>query len=192
MPPVEPQGKLDQFFLLSQDLFCCIDFAGTLLSINPTFESLLGYQAEALLGRPCGVVVEPRDHPVIEAALARVCRGEKINAFDICALAVDGRRVWLEVSASAGEQVIYVIARDISRRKAVEKQLRRNQRLFRIAGETAHIGGWYMDLAVGLPVGGGVPPSRYACWPPAHAGGGDCFLHAKLSVAYSSRVYQLL
>ena len=134
MPPVEPQGKLDQFFLLSQDLFCCIDFAGTLLSINPTFESLLGYQAEALLGRPCGVVVEPRDHPVIEAALARVCRGEKINAFDICALAVDGRRVWLEVSASAGEQVIYVIARDISRRKAVEKQLRRNQRLFRIAG----------------------------------------------------------
>ena len=152
MPPVEPQGKLDQFFLLSQDLFCCIDFAGTLLSINPTFESLLGYQAEALLGRPCGVVVEPRDHPVIEAALARVCRGEKINAFDICALAVDGRRVWLEVSASAGEQVIYVIARDISRRKAVEKQLRRNQRLFRIAGETAHIGGWYMDLAVGLPI----------------------------------------
>ena len=152
MPPVEPQGKLDQFFLLSQDLFCCIDFAGTLLSINPTFESLLGYQAEALLGRPCGVVVEPRNHPVIEAALARVCRGEKINAFDICALAVDGRRVWLEVSASAGEQVIYVIARDISRRKAVEKQLRRNQRLFRIAGETAHIGGWYMDLAVGLPI----------------------------------------
>lgn len=152
MPPVEPQGKLDQFFLLSQDLFCCIDFAGTLLSINPTFESLLGYQAEALLGRPCGVVVEPRDHPVIEAALARVCRGEKINAFDICALAVDGRRVWLEVFASAGEQVIYVIARDISRRKAVEKQLRRNQRLFRIAGETAHIGGWYMDLAVGLPI----------------------------------------
>ncbi|WP_243470546.1 PAS domain-containing protein [Vreelandella lionensis] len=193
MPPVEPQGKLDQFFLLSQDLFCCIDFAGTLLSINPTFESLLGYQAEALLGRPCGVVVEPRDHPVIEAALARVCRGEKINAFDICALAVDGRRVWLEVSASAGEQVIYVIARDITRRKAVEKQLRRNQRLFRIAVRQ-HISAAGIGFSGGAAdlVGGGVPPSRYACWPPAHAGGGDCFLHAKLSVAYSSRVYQLL
>ncbi|WP_311064509.1 EAL domain-containing protein [Halomonas sp. DWK9] len=151
MPSVEPQGKLDQFFLLSQDLFCCIDFAGTLLSVNPTFESLLGYSADALLGKPCGVVVEPRDHPVIEAALASLCRGENVSTFDVCARATDGRRVWLEVAASIGGQVIYVIARDITRRKAVEKQLRRNQRLFRIAGETAHIGGWYMELAVGMP-----------------------------------------
>lgn len=151
MPPVEPQGKLDQFFLLSQDLFCCIDFAGTLLSVNPTFTSLLGYQAEALLGKPCGIVVEPRDHPVIEAALTSLCRGEKVSTFDVCARTAEGRRVWLEVAASMGDQVIYVIARDITRRKAVEKQLRRNQRLFRIAGETAHIGGWYMELAVGIP-----------------------------------------
>lgn len=152
MPPVEPQGKLDPFFLLSQDLLCCIDFAGTLLSLNPTFESLLGYPAEALLGKPCGVVVEKRDHPVIEAALASLSRGEKVAAFDVCARTVDDQRVWLEVSASMGDRVIYVIARDITRRKAFEKQLRRNQRLFRIAGETAHIGGWYMDLAVGQPI----------------------------------------
>ncbi|KHJ51270.1 diguanylate cyclase [Vreelandella venusta] len=148
----EPQGKLDQFFLLSQDLFCCIDFAGKLLSVNPRFETLLGYDAAALLGRPCGVVVEPRDHPAIEDALARLCRGEKIEAFAVCALTADGRRVWIEVTASTGDQVIYVIARDITQRKAVEKQLRRNQRLFRIAGETAHIGGWYMDIAAGVPI----------------------------------------
>ncbi len=148
----EPQGKLDQFFLLSQDLFCCIDFAGKLLSVNPRFETLLGYEAASLLGKPCGVVVEPRDHPAIEEALARLCRGEKIEAFAVCAVTADGRRVWIEVTASTGDQVIYVIARDITQRKAVEKQLRRNQRLFRIAGETAHIGGWYVDTVNNVPV----------------------------------------
>ncbi|MGM2842418.1 hypothetical protein, partial [Bacillus cereus group sp. Bce002] len=66
--------------------------------------------ATALLGRPCGVVVEPRDHPAIEDALARLCRGEKIEAFAVCALTADGRRVWIEVTASTGDQVIYVIA----------------------------------------------------------------------------------
>ncbi|WP_016915464.1 sensor domain-containing protein [Vreelandella stevensii] len=148
----EPQGKLDQFFLLSQDLFCCIDFAGKLLSVNPRFETLLGYEASALLGKPCSVVVEPRDHPAIEEALARLCRGDKLDAFSVCALTADGRRVWIEVTASTGDQVIYVIARDITQRKAVEKQLRRNQRLFRIAGETAHIGGWYVDTVNNVPV----------------------------------------
>ncbi|WP_081194931.1 putative bifunctional diguanylate cyclase/phosphodiesterase [Halomonas sp. BC1] len=119
----EPQGKLDQFFLLSQDLFCCIDFAGKLLSVNPRFETLLGYDAAALLGRPCGVVVEPRDHPAIEEALARLCRGDKLDAFSVCALTADGRRVWIEVTVSTGDRVIYVIARDITQRKATERQL---------------------------------------------------------------------
>ncbi|AQU84318.1 MULTISPECIES: sensor domain-containing protein [unclassified Halomonas] len=152
MSPEDPQGRLDQFFLLSQDMFCCIDFAGTLLNVNPMLEELLGYTADEMLGRSCGKVVYSRDFPVIEAALARLRLGETLEAFDIRALASTGQLLWLEVTASVGGEVIYVIARDITRRKAVEKQLARNQRLFQIVGETALIGGWYVDLPKGLPV----------------------------------------
>ncbi|MGM0832497.1 MAG: sensor domain-containing protein [Pseudomonadota bacterium] len=152
MPFVNPQGKLDQFFLLSQDLFICIDFAGILLNINPMFENLLGYSTSEWVGKPCGKLVDHRDIPVIEEALSRLQSHKKVAPFDVRALTAEGKVVWLEVTAAAGDRVIYVIARDISRRKAVEKQLIRNQRLFQIAGETALIGGWYVDMAEGLPI----------------------------------------
>ena len=48
MSLVIPHGQLDQFFLLSRDLFCCIDIKGTLLQVNPAFETLLGYKRESL------------------------------------------------------------------------------------------------------------------------------------------------
>lgn len=152
MPLEEPHGQLDQFFLLSQDMFCCIDFAGTLLNVNPMFETLLGYSAAELVGRPCGKVIDPRDFTVIETALARLIQGEPIKAFDVRALTATRQLLWLEVTASVGEKVIYVIARDITRRKAIEKQLLRNQRLFKIVGDIALIGGWYVDRSVGLPI----------------------------------------
>ncbi|UXZ54076.1 EAL domain-containing protein [Halomonas sp. 7T] len=151
MPLEKPQGQLDQFFLLSQDLFCCIDAAGVLLNINPRFETLLGYSTEELLGRPCGKVIDPRDHPVIEAVLSRLHQGESIKAFDVRALTASRQLLWLEVTASVGEQVIYVIARDITRRKSIEKQMLRHQRLLEIAGESALIGGWYVDVVNSVP-----------------------------------------
>ncbi|TVU92528.1 EAL domain-containing protein [Vreelandella titanicae] len=147
-----PHGQLDQFFLLSRDLFCCIDFEGTLLQVNPAFETLLGYSPEKLIGRACGVVVDPLDHPVIEGALQRLNQGQKIAPFEVRAVSVTGKQHWLEVTASFGEGVIYVIARVITRRKAADEQLLRNQRLFKIAGETALIGGWYVDMADGKPI----------------------------------------
>ncbi|WP_083007690.1 sensor domain-containing protein [Halomonas sp. GT] len=152
MPVVKSQGKLDQFFLLSQDLFFSIDFAGILLNVNPMFETLLGYPASAWIGESCGKVVDRRDIPVIEEALARLQSQKKVPPFDVRAVTAEGKMVWLEVTAAVGEHVIYVIARDISRRKTVEKQLIRNQRLFQIAGETALIGGWYVDMAERLPI----------------------------------------
>ncbi|MBT2786634.1 MULTISPECIES: EAL domain-containing protein [unclassified Halomonas] len=152
MSLVLPQGQLDQFFLLSQDLFCCIDFEGTLLQVNPAFETLLGYSSEKLIGRACGVVVNSLDHPVIERALKRMHQGEKVIPFEVRAVSATGKQHWLEVTASFGDGVIYVIARVITRRKAADEQLLRNQRLFKIAGETALIGGWYVDMADGKPI----------------------------------------
>ncbi|WP_404472192.1 EAL domain-containing protein [Vreelandella venusta] len=152
MPLETPQGQLDQFFLLSQDLFCCIDTAGTLLNVNPRLETLLGYSSQALLGRPFNTVIDPHDHPVIETALAGVLQGKPLKALDVRALTEARQRLWLEVSASARGQVIYVIARDITWRRSIEKQMVRHQRLLEMAGESALIGGWYVDVVNSVPV----------------------------------------
>ncbi|MFB9868581.1 EAL domain-containing protein [Vreelandella sulfidaeris] len=151
MASVTPHCQLDQFFLLSQDLFCCIDFEGTLLQVNPAFVSRLEYPKEALLGRPCGVVINPLDHSVIENALMRMHQGENVTPFEVRAITATGKHHWLEISPSFGDGVIYVIARVVTRRKKAETQLLRNQQLFQIAGEAALIGSWYVDMAVGRP-----------------------------------------
>ncbi|WP_447956706.1 sensor domain-containing protein [Vreelandella sp. EE7] len=123
MPSADLQGELDQFFLLSQDMLCCIDFQGTLINVNPSFENLLGYCAEELIGRPCGVIIERQDHPIIERALARIHQGELVDPFDVRATSRAGELKWLEVSAFANDKVIYVIARDITLRKTSAQQL---------------------------------------------------------------------
>lgn len=152
MPSVLANAKLDQFFRLSQDLFCCIDFEGRLLQVNPAFETLLGYSAEALVGRRCGIVVDPQDHNQIEAALARMQRGEIVPAFEVRAISVSGQVHWIEITPTAGGDIIYIIAREVTQQKLAQAQLMSNQRLFQIAGETALIGGWYVDMADGVPI----------------------------------------
>ncbi|MDQ7729446.1 EAL domain-containing protein [Halomonas sp. SpR8] len=124
MSSVVTNGQLDQFFLLSRDLFCCIDFEGTLLQVNPAFETLLGYPSEKLIGRACSVVIDPLDHPVIERGLKRMHQGEKALPFEVRAVSATGKQHWLEVAASLGEGVIYVIARVAARRKASEHHLK--------------------------------------------------------------------
>ncbi|SDM93328.1 bifunctional diguanylate cyclase/phosphodiesterase [Vreelandella arcis] len=152
MTPAGPHGQLDQFFLLSHDLFCCIDLDGRMLQVNPAFETLLGYPADALLGKPCGKVIDERDHGVIEGVLARIVEGRDVAAFEVRARSVTRALHWLEVDPSLGEGVVYVVARVVTERKRVEEHLKRTQQLFEIVGKTALIGGWYVDMDEGKPI----------------------------------------
>ncbi|MEO3936931.1 PAS domain S-box protein [Dermatophilaceae bacterium Soc4.6] len=43
---------------------------GTLLAVNPTLCTILGYQAHELIGRPLSMVVDPTDHAPMDAALS--------------------------------------------------------------------------------------------------------------------------
>lgn len=86
MTPAAPHGQLDQFFLLSHDLFCCIDLDGQMLQVNPAFENLLGYTADELLGKSSGKVIDKRDHALIEAMLARLVAGQEVAPFEVRAL----------------------------------------------------------------------------------------------------------
>jgi len=97
-------------------------------------------------------VIDPRDHSAIETALTDVLQGETIQPFDVRALTALRQLLWLEVTATTGKPVIYVIARDITRRKSIEKQMLRHQRLLEMAGESALIVSKALPLLFGSAV----------------------------------------
>ncbi|KAA0010108.1 EAL domain-containing protein [Billgrantia pellis] len=143
----------DQFFTLSLELFCRVDLDGRFLQVNPTFERLLGYPVDRLVGSHYGDLIKPDDHAAFENAIAQLQHGQVIRGLEIQARDSEGREHWLEVNAALGEEhVIYVVARNVTERKRNEEALRHNQHLFRIVGETALIGGWYVDLTDGRAV----------------------------------------
>ncbi|MFN2408894.1 MAG: putative bifunctional diguanylate cyclase/phosphodiesterase [Halomonas sp.] len=124
MTPSTPHGQLDHFFLLSHDLFFCIDLKGRFLQVNPAFEALLGYSADELEGRHCGKVVDVRDHRLIETMFERLIQGQDVPIFEVRARSASQVLHWLEIDPSLGDGVAYVIGRVVTERKAAESRLK--------------------------------------------------------------------
>ncbi|MDI5922794.1 EAL domain-containing protein [Halomonas sp. LR5S13] len=149
----EALQQRDQFFTLSADLFCRVDLEGRLLQVNPAFQHQLGFAAPDLIDRPYTHLVREEDHPRIAEAIQQLAEGVAVRELVARIRDNQDRTHWVEINAALGqEQVIYVVARDITGRRDSELAFRRHEHFFNIVGETALIGGWYVDLSVGLPI----------------------------------------
>jgi PAS domain S-box-containing protein len=120
---------------------------GVITSWNHGAETLYGYSAAEVIGRPVSLVVPPeRDHEVLRHT-ARLNRGEYVESFQTERMRKDGTRVSILLSISPlrnhkGEVVgSSGIARDISAQKRSEEALRRSEKLAtagRLAAAIAH------------------------------------------------------
>ncbi|MGM0701325.1 MAG: EAL domain-containing protein [Pseudomonadota bacterium] len=143
----------DQFFTLSLELFCRVDLKGRFLQVNPAFQQLLGINHRELVGSTYDRLIHPDDQPLIDHAIQTLAGGERIHQMEARVIDTHGEIHWVEINAALGEEaVIYAVARDVTLRKQSEAQQVRDRRLFRIAGRTAQIGGWYFDLEEGRPI----------------------------------------
>jgi len=87
------------------------------------------------------------DRARVEVAIRQLQRGELIQDLAIRVLDATSQLRWLELSAALGEdQVIYCVARDITERRTIEQQIHRSTMLLSMAGHTAKLGGWSLEL----------------------------------------------
>ncbi|EWH02858.1 hypothetical protein Q427_06455 [Halomonas sp. BC04] len=143
----------DQFFTLSLELFCRVNLEGRFLQVNPAFQQQLGYDPEALVGHHYSELIMAEDHALINAAIQQLAKGQRVTQLEARITDTRGQLHWVDINADLGEEeVIYVVARDITQRKHNEMQRLHDQRLFQIVGRTAQIGGWYVELDDGGPV----------------------------------------
>ncbi|MDD9941403.1 MAG: PAS domain-containing protein [Myxococcales bacterium] len=133
----------DRFFALSLDVLVAATPDGRFKRANPAFGEALGYDVDAVVGKPFIDFVHPDDHERTLEAFRTVIQGEPVSDFENRYRRSDGEyRVlsWrAQVDPVTGDG--YAVGRDITQQRAAEAQLRRAQKLEavgQLAGGVAH------------------------------------------------------
>ena len=117
----------DRFFTLSIDMLCIAHFSGYFQRLNPAWETTLGFSREELQSKRMFDFVHPDDRERTLEQNRIVRAGGQALGFENRYVCKDGSYKWLLWNARADmeNQVIYSVARDITRRKQAEEERER-------------------------------------------------------------------
>ena len=133
------ESERDQVFDVSLDLLCVTDYKGIFLRVNPAWEKLLGFNEGKLLSEPFLNFVHMDDRPKTEEQFRNVLGGNQLVGFETRFITKDGSSRWIEWSATLddAERIIYAAGRDITDRKHIDDEIRKNEARYRILAENA-------------------------------------------------------
>jgi PAS domain S-box-containing protein len=130
-------GLLASIVDSSDDAIVSKTLEGTITSWNKGAERLFGYSAKEALGQPIWMIIPLERREEETRILARLRQGEPIEHFDTVRIRKDGTRVEISLSISpvrnAAGKIIGAskIARDITGRKRIERELHESEQRFR-------------------------------------------------------------
>jgi two-component system, cell cycle sensor histidine kinase and response regulator CckA len=107
---------LNQFFQLSDDLFCVLGWDGWLKRVNPAWTQALGYSAEFLCSEPWLHFVHPEDRSPVQSVMDGLLATGQPVRFECRFRKQDESHLWLQFAATpqSGQGFLYVVAHDIS------------------------------------------------------------------------------
>jgi PAS domain S-box-containing protein len=130
-------GLLASIVDSSEDAIISKTLEGIITSWNAGAERLFGYTAKEAIGKPITMLIPVDRHDEEISILARLRQGEKIDHFDTVRLRKDGTAFEISLSISpvrdAAGKIIGAskIARDVTGRKRVERDLQESEERFR-------------------------------------------------------------
>lgn len=137
----------DQFFSLSLEMFCMVSLDGLFIQVNPSFTDTLRRPANELIGSAYIDLVDQEDRSLVDDAVQTLQQGGQIH--DLVVRVWDGHQEmhWLQLSVALGlDRVIYCVARDITEQRTIQQQLVQRNLILGLAGQTARLGGWSIEL----------------------------------------------
>jgi PAS domain S-box-containing protein len=136
------QDERDQFFTLSRDLLCIVDFDGCLKALNPDWERTLGFTRDELTAEPAVSFAHPEDRESAIRKCQSLLQGGETVAYQIRTRTKSGSYRWLLWNAIGfpERKRIYAAARDITELKQAERSLHERTEQFRRLFEGAPIG----------------------------------------------------
>ncbi|HEY8565436.1 MAG TPA: PAS domain S-box protein [Beijerinckiaceae bacterium] len=137
----ERTAERDRIWQLSPDLMCVAKTDGTLVSVNPAWERLLGWPLDWLTGRKAAEIKHPDDAERTAAELARLAAGNHHSLnFEDRYRTADGAWRWISWVIEPEGQLIYCIGRDVTAEKAAAAELQQAQDALRQAQKMEAVG----------------------------------------------------
>lgn len=140
------RAELETFFEGSLDLHCIAEADGTLLKINRSWESTLGYSKAELRSRNIIELVHPDDHAATINTMRQVLNRLPGNKMVNRLRKKEGGYCTIEWNIIAHENLLYASARDITEQRKAEEQVRSANQRLQLATEAARQGIWELDL----------------------------------------------
>lgn len=118
--------RLERFFSLSTDMLCTLNLDGTLRSVNPAWQAILGFQAREVEGQQLITTIHTEDRKRVGDELAALASRQSDRAtMEVRNLTADGDVRWVEwhLVTAEDEPALYANGRDVSIRRQMEQQL---------------------------------------------------------------------
>ncbi|WDT69760.1 MAG: PAS domain S-box protein [Candidatus Manganitrophus sp.] len=127
----EAHQRLASIVESSNDAIIGMNLDGTVVTWNPGAAQIYGYSADEILGASVSILVPPEHPDRVDEILERIGRGERIDPYETVRMKKDGTRIDVSVTTSpirdAEGKIVGAssITRDISRRRAAERERRK-------------------------------------------------------------------
>ena len=134
-------AERDRMWRLSTDLMLVAQFDSTVVSVNPAWTTLLGWEREELVGRPYLEFVYPEDQASTGKETVALADGMSTLRFENRYRHKDGGYRWLSWSAVPEDGLIHAVARDVTSEKAANEALSQAQKMDavgQLTGGVAH------------------------------------------------------
>lgn len=134
--PLDQIG-MNMFCELSPDLFCIVSKEGNFLYLNPSWTTITGYTIEELINTAYLALIHPDD---IEKTIQNFNENLETTGVFVTinrCKCKDGSYKWLECrgNSSLDKKTIFAVARDITKQKEAEDELRIKEERYRLLAD---------------------------------------------------------
>ncbi|MES2899871.1 MAG: PAS domain-containing protein [Pseudomonadota bacterium] len=137
----------DRIWRMSRDVLAVASQSGFLLSVNPAFKTVFGWEADEALQRPFLELVHPAHRQGVTAQLAMLGAGHPVEDVEVQMLHSDGSYRWLSWTLVPEGSLIYGVGRNVTEtKKQRDEVMLASEMRLQLALDVGGMGAWELDV----------------------------------------------